>query len=1111
MLTKLFFVVSLFSLCLYLYGVLVTITVSEKNVCNMTYMFEYPQYVKINFDANLDFPKYNLYAYSEGRLTENARNMKFDGAPVIFVPGNRGSYKQVRSLASVALRKGIDNLWSEHLDYFAVDFNEEYSALYGGYLDDQTDYLGACVDTVLNLYRNLPNGPKSVVIVGHSMGGKIAQALLTDYKKIDLINTVVMLSTPVDRPVLNLDNYFEIFYRKINAFWTLNRSEMNEVKNTTNTCCINQIGPAELTTVTADDNDDAYPLNKKLLITIGGGSRDILVHSALTRSKFSDVHAIATSVPNVWLTTDHLCAVWCLQQTLVINRFLYSIIEPIKNRNQGQHFIEDKSVRLQRAKHYFTPKTVPRKLTSVKLVHNHDDLGDWVEDSRRVFTEVFKSGITETRYQMIRLYDIPQTQILDVEAINVDTDDWVFGCAATEVTSNMRYCSEATSLTHLTRKVPSRRYERLIITIDLHKIKHQYPAWTHVLLRIRPTIKPLQLNVDVHGEGDREIEVTMPKWYSFSNKILLSDTLVGSIAYTIKVTGLEEAYQSLELEVKPRTCSKKQHHAVAKLCVPWTVGFDRYHHFTDTESEIMQLNVPMAKPSSYNTTENPVTVKLNLDPNCRYQISVKNSFAMTLARIVQQFSHWLPSHLVAILLLAFKHQISLTPSKEIFKCGALYSALINCSSFFIITASRVFVKVLFWAESLPNPDPVEHTLLVSIIMHGSALALLTVLTGAVWALISLSGNIAYKILIRAIRFPLPTISGVLLPIIQKFPISIGVILISIAMASCGGLAIIGAVFVYFILLAKMYEDYLEEFIFKTAKLIAQKLFGKSTDEQNDDDADDASTTEPGQPDELNANENNVDAKELLSDNLNTNENTEDADEANEQDTKNDETDENEFEILEKQKPNSDTVAENTDETDFDPEVTRELEKLISETKEKYAKAERDKMNMETMSRVEFDGIAEGLSNLHFHLTLFLLLVILAVLNIPSVITWANDYHYSRSLKADPSLLPAVFTLISLCYIWQSPTPRDINGYKFLANVLYFVAAIVIIYCQDSVYRINAIISIVFAIITLHQVCGKVDAPVEETPAEKELREKVQKIREGLFAESMLGETMNVET
>lgn len=46
-----------------------------------------------------------------------------------------------------------------------------------------------------------------------------------------------------------------------------------------------------------------------------------------------------------------------------------------------------------------------------------------------------------------------------------------------------------------------------------------------------------QLNVDIHGEGDREVEVSMPKWYSFSSINLLSDTLVGSMAYTIKFVG----------------------------------------------------------------------------------------------------------------------------------------------------------------------------------------------------------------------------------------------------------------------------------------------------------------------------------------------------------------------------------------------------------------------------------------------------------------------------------------------------------------------------------------------------------------------------------------------
>lgn len=38
--------------------------------------------------------RYSLYAYSEGKLTERARAMKFDGVPVLFIPGNGGSFKQ---------------------------------------------------------------------------------------------------------------------------------------------------------------------------------------------------------------------------------------------------------------------------------------------------------------------------------------------------------------------------------------------------------------------------------------------------------------------------------------------------------------------------------------------------------------------------------------------------------------------------------------------------------------------------------------------------------------------------------------------------------------------------------------------------------------------------------------------------------------------------------------------------------------------------------------------------------------------------------------------------------------------------------------------------------
>lgn len=43
---------------------------------------------------------------------------RFDGIPVLFLPGNSGSHMQVRSIASVALRKALSQEYNYHFDYF---------------------------------------------------------------------------------------------------------------------------------------------------------------------------------------------------------------------------------------------------------------------------------------------------------------------------------------------------------------------------------------------------------------------------------------------------------------------------------------------------------------------------------------------------------------------------------------------------------------------------------------------------------------------------------------------------------------------------------------------------------------------------------------------------------------------------------------------------------------------------------------------------------------------------------------------------------------------------------------------------------------------------------
>lgn len=134
------------------------------------------------------------------------------------------------------------------------------------------------------------------------------------------------------------------------------------------------------------------------------------------------------------------------------------------------------------------------------------------------------------------------------------------------------------------------------------------------------------------------------------------------------------------------------------------------------------------------------------------------------------------------------------------------------------------MHVIKWSKTLPDPDHFKHSVVISVIIHGSSLALLSLLTYGLWVAIAVCGNVAHQFLFKLTQWPIS--SGIVLPAIQKFPITVGFLLVSMAYGSCGGLAIICAVIMYFIILSKMYEDYLEEFVFKTAAVITEKLFGK---------------------------------------------------------------------------------------------------------------------------------------------------------------------------------------------------------------------------------------------------------------------------------------------
>jgi GPI inositol-deacylase len=50
------------------------------------------------------------------------------------------------------------------------------------------------------------------------------------------------------------------------------------------------------------------------VVSIGGGSRDILVSAARTFDRTVDINVLSTSVLTVWKSTDHLSILWCKRE-----------------------------------------------------------------------------------------------------------------------------------------------------------------------------------------------------------------------------------------------------------------------------------------------------------------------------------------------------------------------------------------------------------------------------------------------------------------------------------------------------------------------------------------------------------------------------------------------------------------------------------------------------------------------------------------------------------------------------------------------------------------------------------------------------------------------------
>ncbi|KAJ1808028.1 GPI inositol deacylase, partial [Coemansia sp. RSA 2598] len=326
--------------------------------------------------------KYKLYLYREGGYDVFDEPYRI---PVLFVPGNAGSPKQVRSIASATTTAFVDLVGKDPsaidrgqigFDFFTVGLNEEFTALHGYSILEQADFVNDAIRYILSLYpktrarhRLSRNGteyalPTSVIVIGHSMGGVVARTAFTLPNHIvGSIQAIFTLATPHNNPTASLEYYVDKVYASINRFWRhgFHHGTLDDVS----------------------------------LVSIAGGNLDSMINSDYTyvgdlAPAKNSLSVLSSGIDDVWLSLDHQSILWCAQMVRKFSAMMLQIMDarspsqllPLERRMDAmrQHLYSKLDHDSAFAKPGFRPRKTSSESYRYVQVYNEGDIRVSVPD-----------------------------------------------------------------------------------------------------------------------------------------------------------------------------------------------------------------------------------------------------------------------------------------------------------------------------------------------------------------------------------------------------------------------------------------------------------------------------------------------------------------------------------------------------------------------------------------------------------------------------------------------------------------------------------------------------------------------------------------------------------
>ncbi|RDD43927.1 GPI inositol-deacylase [Trichoplax sp. H2] len=551
----------------------------------------------------------NLLSYTTLRVnTKTLRNDHIFGIPILFIPGNAGSYKQVRSLASISYQKSMNR--KEHFNYYTIDLNEEISGLYGGTLRDQAEYVNYCIKRILAGYRNLPSPPRSVVVIGHSIGGMIARALFT-LPNFDnsTVTTVITIATPHRSPVFYADKYVADFYDTVNTFWQ-------------------------------EQSSSGQILDQVIIASVGGGLRDVIVRSDLTSlasvaNYNRSINAITTAVPRTWLTIDHRCIVWCKELVLAIVRALYDMIEAhgqissstSKRRNVlAHHLIKHNGMR-----------NYPYKLGKKFLK---------IDQERPVnicISRIWSNGLhrKQSSKRCLMAFPLKPQRIAKDRLLLMTTSNanaWIISCNGIDY----HKCDSPSDLLNHVQIIPHATGTLKLLDVNINSELSQA---THVMVS---TATHDSVFAEFYRDAVKTKHIRLPSIVGFT-AVDSDDNDQYILNYNLPdMRQIWEAYY-----VQINSSDRCLRHTTIQFHAPW-FHEDVFRYVRPEDNGKLNFSIYMQTPRPNDNKYQNMSIRLTIwstNAKCRYKIIVTTDYTRLLGQMVRYYAIFLPGWTMAIIIL----------------------------------------------------------------------------------------------------------------------------------------------------------------------------------------------------------------------------------------------------------------------------------------------------------------------------------------------------------------------------------------------------------------------------------------------------------------------------